>query len=56
MGRRNLQETAFKKLELKLSRCSIYEGTVTANSDTCSKIYVPTDWTGKKVFVVLYNG
>jgi len=55
MSRQNLKPTEFKSLSLNLSKCTVFEGKARKNSKTCDKVYVPSGWAGKSIFVVLKN-
>ncbi len=55
MARKNLRKTAYKGLEFNLKDVEIFQGKVTGNNKSCSKIQVPLGWKGKKVLVVMIN-
>ena len=51
----NLKATRYKTLELDLRDVNIMKGRVVGNNKTSSKVHVPTEWKGKRVYVVVVD-
>lgn len=52
----SLKKVKYKVLTLNIRRCDIFEGVAKKSNETSSRVYLPADWDGKRVIVVLKDG